>query len=491
MPAADPMGLLALVVHACAPWVRETNTSAHADESPLFARITETCLPLLQRLTKLADDGVPYRVSFALAPTLLHQLADPLLQQRYGRYLQSAIDQAREVADSPALDADVRQVATHRHDRLRELRTLWRDRYDGYLAAAFRDFARSGHLELLASAATDAFLPLHAERPDVIRTQIKVGVEEFERCFGVAPRGFWLPECGFRAGLDDHLAAAGIEYTVVAAHGLAQAAPELGVYAPIVCPSGLLAFASDPDAVERITHPETGYASRRLGNTAEGSDSERALARARAHATHFIATRAATLESLRRGATQPPLITVALSADLLGLTWPEGADWFEAVLRKAAWEQNSFTTATLGDAAAAISIVQEGYPGDSSLSPAGYREAWLGGESDWIYPYLDAAAARMLTAVERINQPRGLVLRALDQAGRELLLSQSADWPAAMSDPALAPAATEKFRGHLHAFHQLLDGAEADRVEESMLARIEADDNIFPALDYRIFRKQH
>ncbi|MFP6663094.1 MAG: 1,4-alpha-glucan branching protein domain-containing protein [Deltaproteobacteria bacterium] len=488
MPTSDPMGLLALVVHARAPWVRETNTDAPADESPLFARITSTCLPLLERLTKLADDGVPYRLSLALAPTLLHQLADPLLQQRYGRYLQNAIDNA-DAAEHSSLDTEARQVAEHRRDRLRALRTLWRDRYDGYLAAAFRELARGGQLELLASAATDAFLPLHAERPSIVRAQIRVGIEEFERCFGAAPRGFWLPEGGFYPGLDDHLAAAGIEYTVVAAHGLAQAAPEMGIHAPILCPSGLLAFASDPEAAERITHPETGYAARRLGDPTEGRDSERMLAHARAHATNFVATRAATLEALRRGATQPPILTVALSADLLGLTWREGGDWFEAVLRKAAWEQNSFSTATLGDASAVLRVMQEGYPGDSSLSPAGYREAWLSGENDWIYPYLDAAAGRMVAAAERIERPRGLVLRALDQAGRELLLAQSADWPAAMADPVRAATATAKFRRHLQSFHQLLDGVEIDRVDETILARTEANDNIFPALDYRVFRQ--
>ena len=64
--------------------------------------------------------------------------------------------------------------------------------------------------------------------------------------------GMWLPECAFHPDLDAEIAAAGIGFTLVDSHGVADARPRPihGVHAPICSPSGVASPAcarpSDP-----------------------------------------------------------------------------------------------------------------------------------------------------------------------------------------------------------------------------------------------------
>ncbi len=52
-------------------------------------------------------------------------------------------------------------------------------------------------LELIASAATHALLPLTEPYLSAARAQIRAGVDHHRRVFGRDPAGFWLPECGY------------------------------------------------------------------------------------------------------------------------------------------------------------------------------------------------------------------------------------------------------------------------------------------------------
>src|SRR4028119_1835083 len=81
---------LALILHAHLPFVRHPEYPEFLEEDWLFEAITETYIPLLRMLRRLADDGVRYRVTLSLTPTLCAMLRDPLLQERYVRYIHRA-----------------------------------------------------------------------------------------------------------------------------------------------------------------------------------------------------------------------------------------------------------------------------------------------------------------------------------------------------------------------------------------------------------------
>jgi 1,4-alpha-glucan branching enzyme len=81
-----------------------------------------------------------------------------------------------------------------------------------------------------------------------------------------------------------------------------------------------------------------------------------------------------------------------------------------------------------------------------------------------------------------------LKVRALNQAARELLLAQHSDWAFIMKTGTMVEYANRRTWTHLSRFRRLDQDLEADRIDPVWLGEIEARDNIFPRLDYRIYR---
>jgi len=87
-------GYLALVLHAHLPFVRHPEHEEFLEEDWLYEAITETYLPLLEVFERLAGDGVPFRLTLSLTPTLISMLRDPLLMSRYARRLDRLVELA-------------------------------------------------------------------------------------------------------------------------------------------------------------------------------------------------------------------------------------------------------------------------------------------------------------------------------------------------------------------------------------------------------------
>jgi 1,4-alpha-glucan branching enzyme len=120
----------------------------------------------------------------------------------------------------------------------------------------------------------------------------------------------------------------------------------------------------------------------------------------------------------------------------------------------------------------------------------GYSEFWLNESNDWIYPPLNSACAEMIRLADLNKAPKKQVLRALNQAVRELLLAQSSDWAFMMKAGRYAPYAEQRIKIHLNRFYQLADSIRAERVLEAYLSDLEEKDNLFQKVDYGVFKKQ-
>lgn len=77
-----------------------------------------------------------------------------------------------------------------------------------------------GHGNALAQVYTHLIMPLATPRDRV--TQVRWGVRDFERRFGRAPEGMWLPETAVDLDTLDVLAAHGIAFTILAPHQAAR-----------------------------------------------------------------------------------------------------------------------------------------------------------------------------------------------------------------------------------------------------------------------------
>jgi 1,4-alpha-glucan branching enzyme len=93
----------------------------------------------------------------------------------------------------------------------------------------------------------------------------------------------------------------------------------------------------------------------------------------------------------------------------------------------------------------------------------------------------------MVELAERFPSADGLLLRALNQAARELLLAQSSDWAFIITTGTMVQYAVKRFKDHIHRFTKIYEMVNQDEIDEVWLAEVESRDTIFQEIDYRVY----
>src|SRR5437867_4305745 len=372
----------ALVLHSHLPYARGAGRWPHGEEW-VHEAILGTYLPLLGLLHDLRESGVAYQITIGLTPTLVEQLADHDIDARFIEYCDDQIHRA---------DTDIHRFVddgnTERGSIARFYASLYRAHRDAYLrrfdrdlVGAFASLARTGHVEILTSAATHGYLPL-LDRASV-HAQLAVGTRTTRRLLGVEPRGIWLPECAYAPGLEDILETHGLTHfftdaallggkrLVKEGHTFERERSGGGLDAPLIAAaddtlrpylvhrsnvaaiarhdkvsgqvwSAMMGYPGDPSYREFHRKDErTGLrywkvTDVQVGLGAKGMYSPGAAAeRVRSHADHFVRLVRETLAS-GRGKDRDALLTVTFDAELFGHWWFEGIDWLGRVLRELA-----------------------------------------------------------------------------------------------------------------------------------------------------------
>jgi 1,4-alpha-glucan branching enzyme len=522
-------GQLALVLHAHLPFVRHPEHETFLEESWLYEAVAECYLPLLRVLAGWERDGIRARLALTLSPTLCAMLRDPLLRSRCARRLDALVELAEKETHRTHWDDALRPVAEFYHERLSELRALYAQ-HAGDLVAAFAHFESCGLIEIITCAATHGLLPLMSAHPESIGAQLLVARDHHRDCFGRDPRGIWLPECAYAAGLDQLLREAGLRWFVVETHGLMHATPRplRGVYAPVITPAGVAAFGRDPESARQVWSRDGGYTGdpryrefyrdighdldfdyvrpylpspelrgftgikyhRITGATAHKEIYRRddALAAVREHARHFVEARAQQIATLANSFEQPPIVVCPYDAELFGHCWFEGPEFLDAVAREAATTDSGVELVTPGEYLQRNPTQQIATPASSSWGEGGHLRLWLNETNAWIFPHLEVAQMRMTALARRWPDATRLQRRALDQAARELLLAQSSDWPFILRTGTSAGYARQRVKDHLLNFLAIHEQLTATKINETWLEALEARDNLFPAIDYRYWK---
>ena len=193
------MSHLAFVLHSHLPWLRRNGTYPVGEEW-LFQSWSESYLPVLGVLERLAADGFRDVLTLGITPVLAEQMDDEyLLREFHGWLGRRLADLEFTVSRYGAADReDLRDVWAHHWRRQAALLELVERRIlSTGLTAPFRALADAGVIELLGGPATHPYLAL-ADDPGMIRGQIDGGLAVHERAFGRRPTGVWTPECSYR-----------------------------------------------------------------------------------------------------------------------------------------------------------------------------------------------------------------------------------------------------------------------------------------------------
>ncbi|TVR23284.1 MAG: DUF1957 domain-containing protein [Anaerolineaceae bacterium] len=221
------LGSFTFVLHSHLPYARLAGRWPHGEEW-IHEAASETYVPLLQTLYDLKEDGVKFKLTIGITPILAEQLADELVLDHFDQYLDDRIASAvRDMAyfggepdasvdevpeDEAVTTKSVRTLSTH-DEHLRYLAEWYKNWYESVKRAfderfnrdiigAFRQLQDEGYIEITTSAATHGYLPL-LSRDSTIQAQLRTGIASYERMFGRAPRGIWLPECAYRPAYVD------------------------------------------------------------------------------------------------------------------------------------------------------------------------------------------------------------------------------------------------------------------------------------------------
>jgi 1,4-alpha-glucan branching enzyme len=523
-------GYVALVLHAHLPFVRHPESPSFLEEEWFFEAITETYIPLLLAFERLAADGVDFRLTLSLSPTLLSMLTDDLLKERYARKIDKLVELAEKEIDRTGREDwafhDLAKMYRHRFD---EIRGCWR-RYDGDLVRAFRALQDAGKLEIITCTATHPFMPLLDRNWAAFRAQVHTAADLYERLFGRRTAGIWLGECGYVPGVDELLREEGIRFFFVDTHGVlfAEPRPLFGVHAPVYCRSGVAAFGRDVESSKQVWSAKEGYPGdpayrdfyRDIGfdlhqdyiapyvqsdgtrmftgvkyfAITHGSlhdkrpyDPHVAYLRAAEHAGNFMFNRERQVEHLYAHMSRKPLIVAPYDAELFGHWWYEGPMFLELFFRKLHYDQARVAPITPSGYLFEYPTNQVATPCASSWGEKGYSEYWCDGSNAWVYRHLHKIGERMVELAHRYPRAEGLSRRALDQAAREVMLAQASDWAFIMKTGTTVPYATKRTVDHVARFNRIYDGLLRNTVDEAFLAEVERRDNLFPNIDYRVY----
>ena len=519
---------LIILLHAHLPYVRHPEYEYSLEENWLFEAIRESYVPLLDALEDLINDGISPHLTLSLSPTLMEMFSDAMLRSRFVRHIDNLIALS-EAEKNRTRNTPFEALAFMYNNKFKTVKQSYLGKYGQDLIRAFKKLQDAGHIEIITTSATHAFLPAFESTPDAVKIQIETGIECFERNFGKKPSGLWLPECGYFKGIDSFLKDAGIEFFFLESHGVlsGKPTPRYSVYRPISLPSGLVAFGRDfksssqvwcssrgypgdpsyrdfyrdigfdlpSDYIDRYLHlggikTFTGMKYHRVTGMTDNKlpyDRAMAMEKVSEHARHFIESRIADFTRLSEFGF-PVVIFSAFDAELFGHWWFEGIEWLETLLRTASEDNHSFNIETpsmylsrnLSDPP---EIVE---PSPSSWGEGGYNSLWIGEKNHHYYRHLHKMTEDLKSIPQKVlleKPSQSPLKRVANQALREMLLSQASDWAFLIQRGNASEYAVNRLKKHIENFDLLISMITGNKVDIKKLEEMEDQNRFFHWLD--------
>ena len=525
----NPQGYVSFVLHAHLPFIHHPESDDYLEEQWLFEAISETYIPLLTNFQKLVDENVDFRITMSLTPPLLNMLDNKCLQRKYIKYLKQHIELSKKEVKRTTYDNRLNELSKYYFNRYSNDLHLFKDVYNCNLIEAFKHFQDIGVLEIITCGATHGYFPILYVNENTVKAQIAVGVETYKKYFGKQPRGIWLPECGYVPEADKYLKEFGIEYVITETHGIlyADPTPIYGTFAPIVSPTGVVAFGRDTESSRQVWSSINGYPGdynyrefyRDIGYETDYDYIKPYIAHngVRVHTGikyyritgdtdnkdyynlqwaqdsinkqtgHFFDCRCEQINKIAPHINKPPIILCPYDAELYGHWWYEGPDWLYTLFKKIHYDKCNFALITPSEYIDKYPEIQECTPCRSSWGANGYSEVWLNPTNDYAHKHLHVAGDRMVELAHLYPNAKGKLKKALNQCARELLLAQSSDWLFIITNGTMVEYAHKRIKDHIGRFTKLYYQIKENNIDEEFLKDIYKKDRIFEEIDYNIY----
>jgi 1,4-alpha-glucan branching enzyme len=226
---------LCIVLHGHLPYVLHHGSYPHG-EAWLYEAAAETYLPLLDLIGESALLKARPAITIGLTPVLLEQLAHERFKSGLIAYLKERADRARSDRAEFQSSSQLHMVyLAEQWEQWYSARLAHFERIDRNIPREFARRVAEGHIQILTSNATHAYMPLLLNDQS-IAAQMSAGTAASVKNLGFKPTGMWLPECAYRPewdqwlpsvlydnprhrpGLENFIADAGIDHFFVDTH---------------------------------------------------------------------------------------------------------------------------------------------------------------------------------------------------------------------------------------------------------------------------------
>ncbi len=474
MTPNEPVGSFALVLHSHLPWLAH-HGSWPVGEEWLYQSWSSSYLPVFRVLEQLASEGRTDLVTLGMTPVLAAQLDDPYCLSQFETWMGFWVERANQLASHP--DDAKRTVGQYEAKVARECVDIFSSEWASGGSTIVRRLSDSHAIELLSGPATHPFQPLLDD--EIASFALAVGRNDTQLRTGCLPTGIWAPECGYRPGLEETYAAAGVSHFMVDGPTLLHVGRSTAD-AWTIGDTDVVAFGRDLGVTYRVWSPRKGYPGgawyrdfhtfeydsgirpSRVTSTRTPSESKApyeplaARAAVEADARDFVDVvrrRLTDLRAERNG--KPGLVVVGYDTELFGHWWHEGPMWLDRVLRLL--PEAGVKVTTLGSAISDGAVAGSASPRNSSWGSGKDWSVWAG---DAVTSMVEDNDGLMRTWRKLIDDAvhSGLATtrsEVLDQLARNALLALSSDWAFMVSKDSAAQYARDRHRQHHRNFVRL------------------------------------
>lgn len=513
-------------------------------EAWLHEALLFSYLPLLDTIHTLRDEHLTTKLTLSFSPILLEQLAQPDVLKRFDEFVTDRISAANaDIAyyEGEAFNEHLRYLAIYQRDQFIAMQTFLKERLNGDFVGALRLLQETGMIEIAASAATSAYLPLLKSKTS-LDAQVKVGIATYEKYFGQKPTSFVLPDHGYRPGLEDLMERHGIRLVFTEGHSIRggqpsgaatgevfggygavrqqysiadrfnQDARDLSTrYAYTIGNSDVAVLARSHSASFQVWGDVLGYPGdvdyrdffRKSGTShlfywrvtgKNIADQQKdyyhpdwASFKIDQHAENFANMIGDLVRNHQNHRGTPGICMISYPMELFGWRWHEGVAWIGKMLRYISYNPGlQATTATesitLNPPTQAIDLYE------SSWGAGGRHFNWNNIDNSWMWSVIEDCAARMEELAVRYSNPTADEAATLAQAAREVLLLQSGDWQLLIATGEARMFAIQRFTQHVERFNYFASALEAGSADANAASEFFELDHVFADIDYTWFR---
>lgn len=497
----------------------------------LFEDLTDTYIPLLNMVENLEKENVECRFSLVISPVFCTLMEDENVQNQYLLWLENKILLGQNELERNSDNEALQEIIRSNIKKLKKVQQLFKEDYNKQILKKFAEYHQKGFIELIATCGTDIFIPHFMDLPEVVSAQIEAGLQSYRQTFGIFPDGFWLPELGYAAGVEDLIRAYGYSYTILDARSvlLSEELPSTGLFYPLRASNSLTVFVAEPETKEMIfgdsgfaSNPvyrnenhdigfelplkslspvlqsgsvrySTGYKywNKSLSDSQDGIyDYKEAVKQAKKDAKAFLEAKNKVLSKACKCLPELNYVETVctLDADLLKQSWSEWIVWFEQIMRKS--KEYEISMVKCNEMLEKAFTLEKITPYYSSEAGDGYGENLLSSKNCWMMRYVRKASERMIDLSDRFPNDTGLKTRLLNLGAKELMIAQSSLLAKMIENEEFPEYAEKRFKESISAFTVVFDSLGSNTVSTEWLTKLEEKDDLFPWMNYRIFSKK-